>query len=88
MSYPSCICLCTYQFYFTTSEVHVSLKLRLDAFDAVIQDNKGDGLTAPTSDRTAGIGAEFETPLFCLTNSTYGKADTDISKRQLSQEPR
>ncbi|KAH6675112.1 hypothetical protein B0J14DRAFT_637790 [Halenospora varia] len=67
----------------TASAIHVPLQPRVDACDAAIQDNEGDELTAPTSDGTAGIGAEFETPLFYLTNSACSKADTDTAKGQV-----
>ncbi|RDL32656.1 Uncharacterized protein BP5553_09112 [Venustampulla echinocandica] len=53
----------------TASAVHVPLQPRVNACDAAIQDNEGDELTAPTSDRTAGIGAEFESPFFYLMNA-------------------
>jgi len=68
---------------FTASAVHVPLQPRVGACDAAIQDNEGDELTAPTSDGTAGIGAEFESPFFYLTNSACSKADTDTAKRQV-----
>ncbi|KAI1750248.1 hypothetical protein F4782DRAFT_548750 [Xylaria castorea] len=43
----------------------------------------GDGLTAPTSDKTAGIGAEFETRDFHLTMPGCSKANTDAAKRKI-----
>lgn len=55
----------------------------MDACDTAIQNNVGDELTAPTSDGTAGIGADLETPQFYLTNSACSNADTDTSKRQV-----
>lgn len=67
----------------TASAVHVPLQPRVDACDAAIQGNEGDELIAPTSDGTAGIGAEFESPVFYLTNSACSKADTDTAKRQI-----
>ena len=67
----------------TAAAVHVPLQPRVGACDTAIQDNEGDELTAPTSDGTAGIGAEFETPHFYLTNSACSKADTESAKRQV-----
>ena len=70
----------------TASAVHVPLQPRVDACNVAIQDNEGDGLDGPTSDKTAGIGVEFETPYFSLTNSACSKADTDTAKRQVIAE--
>ncbi|KAI3327059.1 hypothetical protein HD806DRAFT_531649 [Xylariaceae sp. AK1471] len=67
----------------TASAVHVPLQPRVDACDAAIQDNEGDELIAPTSDGTVGIGAEFESPFFFLTNSACSEADTDTAKKQV-----
>ncbi len=47
---------------FAVSAVHVSLQP--GECDLVIQDNMGGELIVPISDRTAGIGDEFETPVF------------------------
>ncbi|KAI0388673.1 hypothetical protein F5Y17DRAFT_470265 [Xylariaceae sp. FL0594] len=67
------------------SAVHAHLHPRADADVCVgaIEDNEGDALTAPTSDRTANIGAEFETPVLWLSNTACSKDDTDSAKRKI-----
>ncbi|OTA64293.1 hypothetical protein K449DRAFT_421652 [Hypoxylon sp. EC38] len=68
------------------SAIHVPLELRVDVCQAAVEDNEGDGLTAPTADRTAGIGAEFETIEFWLNSKTCDKESTDKAKRQVVAE--
>ncbi|KAI0837778.1 hypothetical protein F5Y06DRAFT_304212 [Hypoxylon sp. FL0890] len=67
----------------TASAIHVPLEPRVDVCQAAVEDNEGDELTAPTSDGTAGIGAEFETLEFWLNNRNCDKESTDKAKRQV-----
>ncbi|KAH8645958.1 hypothetical protein BGZ60DRAFT_554916 [Tricladium varicosporioides] len=67
----------------TASAGHIPLQPRADACHAAIQDNEGDELVAPTSDGTAGIGAEFEAPYFRLANAACSKTNTDTAKGQV-----
>ncbi len=66
---------------FAVSAVHVSLQP--GECDVVIQDNTGGGLIVPIFDRTAGIGAEFETPVLLPTNSAYDKVNADAAKSKV-----
>ncbi|TGJ86907.1 hypothetical protein E0Z10_g1918 [Xylaria hypoxylon] len=65
------------------SAFNAHLQPRLDECTALLQDNEGDSLTVVTFDRTAGIGAEFETPVLYLQNSACDKANTDAAKRKV-----
>ncbi|ROW13591.1 hypothetical protein VPNG_04610 [Cytospora leucostoma] len=65
----------------TASAAYLPLDSRTDKPHADIQEHMGDALTAATADRTAGIGAEFETPTLKLQHSGCSKADTDKLKR-------
>lgn len=61
----------------TASAAYLPLDSRTDGSHADIQEHMGDALTAATADKTAGIGAEFETAELTLKNSGCSKADTD-----------
>ena len=67
----------------TASAVNVPLQLRMDPCEQEVEDNEQVTLDGPTSDGTAGIGAEFESPMFTFTKSTCSKADMDLAKRQI-----
>ncbi|KAJ4385964.1 hypothetical protein N0V93_008855 [Gnomoniopsis smithogilvyi] len=67
----------------TVSAASVPSQARANVPDAEIQDLMGDGTTGATSDLSAGIGAEFETPEIMLKNAKCSKADTDDFKKSV-----
>ena len=48
-----------------------------------VQDVEAVQLDGPTTDGTAGIGAEFESPLFYFTNRDCSLEDTNAARKQI-----
>ena len=48
-----------------------------------VQDVEAVQLDGPTADGTAGIGAEFKSPAFYLTNIDCSLEDTDAARKQI-----
>lgn len=65
------------------SAASVPNQARASVPNVEIQDLMGDGTTGATSDLSAGIGAEFETPEITLKNAKCSKADTDDFKKSI-----
>lgn len=65
----------------TASAAYVPLRPRVDPCEQEVEENEDVELDGPTSDRTAGIGAEFESPIFYFVNRACSAADTNAAKR-------
>lgn len=65
----------------TASALETSLQPRTDCEDT--QDDQLVYNDGPTTDRTAGIGAEFESPFFRLINRACNGEDTDAAKKSV-----
>lgn len=69
--------------FLSASAASVTIQSRSSVPNVEIQDLMGDGTTGATTDLSAGIGAEFETPMIRLKNSKCSKADTDNFKKSV-----
>ena len=67
----------------TASAVYVPLQPRVDPCEQEVEENEMVELDATTTDGTAGIGAEFESPFFYFVNQACSAADTNAAKKQI-----
>jgi len=65
-----------------TTAVHIPLQPRMDPCEEV-EDNEMVDQDGPTADGTAGIGAEFESPVFYFVKDGCSIADTNAAKKQI-----
>lgn len=65
------------------SAAHATLHPLIDGCMQEVADSEQVFYDGPTSDGSAGIGAEFESAFFYFTNSSCSRADTDAAKRQV-----
>lgn len=67
----------------TASAVYVPLQPRVDPCEQEVEETEMVEVDATTSDGTAGIGAEFESPFFYFVNPACSAADTNAAKKQI-----
>ena len=67
----------------TTSAIYVPLQLRADAGEQEVAETEMVDLDATTSDGAAGIGAEFETPLFSFDSLGCSPDDTNAARKEI-----
>jgi hypothetical protein len=71
----------------TTSAANVQLQSRADdSCETAIQDNIGDDFTTLTSGETAGLGVEFESPVFYFISPNCNNDDTNAAKKEIIAE--
>lgn len=70
-------------FLLTASAVHVPIYPRMDPYLQHVEELEMDYLDAPTSDGSAGIGTEFETPWFYFINNNCSLDDTNAAKKHV-----
>lgn len=67
----------------TTSAAYVPLQLRADPSEQEVSDTEMVELDATTSDGTAGIGAEFESPTLYFESPGCSTANTNAARKQI-----
>lgn len=68
---------------FTAFAAYLPLRPRMDDCEKYTDNIELAFLDAPTTDGTAGIGVEFESPAFTLKHDGCSKEDTDDTRKKI-----
>ncbi len=67
----------------TASAVYLPLQPRVDPCEEIVEEDELVELDGITSDGSAGIGAEFESPFFYFVNQACNLDDTNAAKKEI-----